>query len=249
MQGESTFCGTHLTVGAFTPEKADLLITAMRAGNQTASAARAVGITARTLQLWIKRGRQGRPPYAEFVERVDRARAEGEVRQVSLIANAASDDWRAATYLLDRRLRDEDPPAPLDTRELADRAAEMARNEAISALEALGEPVEHSMGAVERYATAVSAWRALEAQWEHLGRPGTAPGGATGTVPVAHPLVTQIAVARKEASTLGGLLGLDPLGRWKLARRISGQGRPAGAASAPDRVGVDPPRRRLRSVN
>jgi phage terminase small subunit len=200
------------------------------------------------LEVWIQRGRQGRPPYAEFVERVDRARAEAEVRQVSLIAGAAAEDWRAATYLLDRRIRTEDPVGPLDTRELANRAAEMARAEATSALEALGEPVEHSLGAIERYATAVAAWRSLEAHWEHLGRPGTAPGGATGTVPVAHPLLTQIAVARKEASQLGGLLGLDPLGRWKLARRISGQGRPAGAASAPDRVGVDPPRRRLRSV-
>jgi hypothetical protein len=99
---------------------------------------------------------------------------------------------------------------------------------------------------VSRYAAAVGVWASLEAQWEHTGRPAIAPGGATGSAPVPHPLLAQIALARREAATLGSLLGMDPMGRMKLSRHI-GAGRPPGAASAADRTG-GPPRRRLRAV-
>ena len=244
----SELCGNHLRRGLYSPERADRLILMLQAGNVAAVACRAAGLSERQFYVWIERGRRGEEPYREFADRVERARAEAEVRSVTQIANAATADWRAASYMLDKRLRDE-LPAPLDTTKLADRAADVAREEAVDALQALGEPIEISSGAVERYASAVALSASLEAQWEHLGRPGTAPGGATGTAPVPHPLISQISLARREAAQLGGLLGLDPLGRWKLARRVTGAGRPAGAASAADRADPGPPRRRLRAVD
>src|SRR5437660_537342 len=69
---------------------------------------------------------------------------------------------------------------------------------------------------------------------------------AVGSAQVPHPVVAQIALARREAAELATLLGLDPTGRLRLARHI-GAGRPPGAASAADRV-AGPPRRRLRAV-
>jgi P27 family predicted phage terminase small subunit len=124
-------------------------------------------------------------------------------------------------------------------------AARAAWQEAVATLAEIGEAPELSRGALDRYARAVGVWRQLERDWVKLGRPALALGGATGKVEVPHPLLGQIALARREAATLGGLLGLDPQGRRKLSRRV-GAGRPPGAASAPDRAA--PPRRVLRSV-
>jgi P27 family predicted phage terminase small subunit len=125
-------------------------------------------------------------------------------------------------------------------------AGRQAWREAVATLGELGEDAELSRGALDRYAFAVSAWRELERQWLEAGRPATSLGGSTGTVEVPHPLVAQLATARSHAAELGERLGLDPQARRKLSRR-AGAGRPAGAASAPDRAA--PPRRRLKAVS
>jgi P27 family predicted phage terminase small subunit len=126
------------------------------------------------------------------------------------------------------------------------RAARAAFREAVATLEAIGEDATLSRGAIERYALAVGAWRELERAWLDAGRPSTTLGGSTGSVEVPHPLVAQLAQARAHAAELGDRLGLDPQARRRLARR-TGAGRPAGAASAPDRAA--PPRRRLKAVS
>jgi hypothetical protein len=82
---------------------ADKLVVMLRAGNYVAVAANAAGISLRTLQVWLQRGRKGEDPYAALVERVDRARAEGEVRNVATIAKAATERWDAAAWLLERQ--------------------------------------------------------------------------------------------------------------------------------------------------
>lgn len=234
----------HGTQQAYTKERAGQLIAMLRAGTHAEVAARAVGISGRTLREWMRRGALGHEPYAELRAALERARAEGEVRQLASIATAASGDWRASAWLL-RRFGEEEAE-PFDVTPIAQAAGDRARAEAEATLAMLGEPVELSAGAVDRYVAAVTAWAAIEAQWEHAGRPATALGGATGTAQVPHPLLAQIAVARREASQLATLLGMDPLGRMKLSRHI-GAGRPPGAASAPDRA-AGPPRRRLRAV-
>jgi P27 family predicted phage terminase small subunit len=132
------------------------------------------------------------------------------------------------------------PPARLTP------AGRRAWREAEATLVELGEDPALSAGALDRYAFAVSAWRELEARWLEAGRPATALGGSTGTVEVPHPLVAQLATAREHAASLADRLGLDPQARRRLSRR-AGAGRPAGAASAPDRAA--PPRRRLKAVS
>ena len=241
-------CGLHLRggVSAFNQQRADRLVTMLRAGNTVVAACRAVGIADQTFRHWMRRGLRGDEPYASWRSRVDSARGEAEVRHVSQIAAAAAEDWRAATWMIDRRLAAIEEESQLDTRELAEEAAADARAEAIATLEAIGEPVELNQGAIERYAAAVGAWASVEAQWVHAGRPALTLGGATGSASVPHPLLAQIALARREAAQLASLLGMDPLGRLKLARHV-GPGRPPGAASAPDRA-AGPPRRRLRAV-
>lgn len=251
--GES-LCGPHLrrSHAAFSAERVDRLVALLQAGNTPTAATRAAGLSRRTYDSWMRLGAAGEEPYASFRARVETAHSEGEARQVTQIASASKDDWRAGAWLLDRRFGgdDDDSSEPLDVTAVATAAEAAARAEAEATLEAIGEVVSLSAGAVARYAAAVGAWAALEAQWKHAGRPGTALGGATGTAQVPHPLIAQIAVARREAAQLGAALGLDPLGRWKMQRR-TGAGRPAGAASAPDRsTPVEPgrPGRTLRAV-
>jgi P27 family predicted phage terminase small subunit len=125
-------------------------------------------------------------------------------------------------------------------------AGRAAWREAVATLGELGEDAELSVGAVERYAFAVSAWRELERQWLEAGRPATSLGGSTGTVEVPHPLVAQVERARLHAADMAERLGLDPQARRRLSRR-AGAGRPQGAASAADRAA--PPRRRLKAVS
>lgn len=244
--GES-YCRPHLrrSAAAYTPEIAAQLLVMLRAGNSIRASARASGLSDATVRNWISRGDAGEAPYAEFANDLRAARATAEVTNVARVAQAARDDWHAATWMLDRRLRDE--KEAFDTTEVAALAADRARSEAEATLAAIGEPVELSAGAIERYAAAVAAVASLQAHWEHEGRPVMTLGGATGSAEVPHPLPAQIALARREAAALGAQLGLDPLSRMKLARHI-GAGRPPGAASAADRA-AGPPRRRLRAVD
>jgi hypothetical protein len=64
----------------------------------------------RSARLRVARGRQGPPAehvqardFREFRERVGQARAEGEARNVAIIANA---DWKAAAWMLERQHAD-----------------------------------------------------------------------------------------------------------------------------------------------
>jgi hypothetical protein len=57
-----------------------------------------------TLHRWLRHGRtQTRGRYRKFLNAVEKARAEGESRDVALIAKAASTDWKAAAWRLERR--------------------------------------------------------------------------------------------------------------------------------------------------
>ena len=92
------------------------------------------------------------------------------------------------------------------------------------------------LDAEERYGAAVARRARIEREWEELGSPVTALGGATGRALVPHPLVRML----QEADTL-----CDRLART-LQRRAAA-GRPPGAVSAPDRAA--PPRVKLRKVS
>ena len=123
-----TKCAAHLgRVGAhtvLTPDVADKLVAMLKAGNYIGVTATAVGLNRATLNRWLARGRSDDPKDAEFKalrERIVQARAEGEARNVTIIATAAAKDWKAAAWLLERQyparwsrpvLRQAPEPAP-----------------------------------------------------------------------------------------------------------------------------------------
>lgn len=87
----------------------DRLATMLRAGNYVTVAARAVGVAPDRLAEWLERGASSDPDERSFVElreRLDRARADAEVRHVALVAAAAAENWQAAAWLLERQYPD-----------------------------------------------------------------------------------------------------------------------------------------------
>ena len=88
-------CATHLGTARkrtlLTRELADQLVVMLRAGNYLEVAARAVGVHRHTLADWRARGRSGAPgdeDFVELAERMEKALAEGEARNVAQIATA-----------------------------------------------------------------------------------------------------------------------------------------------------------------
>jgi hypothetical protein len=76
----------------------------IRAGNYLEVAATAAGIHRTTLYRWMHHGRdQKRGRYRKFLSQVEKAQAESESRDVALVAKAASEDWRAAAWRLERK--------------------------------------------------------------------------------------------------------------------------------------------------
>jgi transposase-like protein len=110
-------------------ETSRMILDVLRSGSYVETAARAAGISPRTFYDWWRRGRAngGDPadePYRAFRDACEKARAEGEARNVAIIASASRRSWKAAAWLLERqhperwgktsvRARDEAPPEPL----------------------------------------------------------------------------------------------------------------------------------------
>ena len=65
-------------------------------GHSKESACRRVGITNKTLWTWTKDDE-------ELREKVSQAVAKSEISLVNKVLNKATDDWKAAAYLLERR--------------------------------------------------------------------------------------------------------------------------------------------------
>jgi hypothetical protein len=84
------------------------------------------------------------------------------------------------------------------------RAAQRAR----AALDRQGHDTELMDELVNRYARFVDDAANLRAQWESLGSPGLAEGGATGSAQVAHPLLKQVQEAEKLAAQFGADCGI-----------------------------------------
>ena len=90
----------------FTPETVKTLLAGIRAGLPYHLAAEAAGISEATFYDW-QRGKFPRGAdkqlKSEFLEDLTRARGESARRLTTLISNAATDDWRAAAWILERR--------------------------------------------------------------------------------------------------------------------------------------------------
>jgi hypothetical protein len=111
-------CATHVRAAAgagavargapLTPELVDRIAGAVAAGSYLAVAVAAAGVARATFQAWWARGdparelEAGDEPYRQMRERVERSRAEGETRNIAMVANAARENWQAAAWILER---------------------------------------------------------------------------------------------------------------------------------------------------
>lgn len=106
-------CPTHAGAPVGRPSKlddrtAERILSILRAGGYAETAAQAAGIGKRTFQRWMERGHQDgadpdEEPYRRFRAAVEEARAIGESRNVALIAHAATENWQAAAWMLERQ--------------------------------------------------------------------------------------------------------------------------------------------------
>lgn len=87
-----------------TPEVYNQIIDAVANGNFRAPAAKASGISERTLRLWIKSGRESTSGlYHNFYMDLLKAENTAELKQVKLILDAAVNDPRHAQWWLERK--------------------------------------------------------------------------------------------------------------------------------------------------
>lgn len=88
----------------FTPEVIQCILDALRTGNNRTTAAKYAGICYRTLYYWIRAGKNPAADarFKEFRAQVKKAEAEAVVRNVALIQAAASTQWTAAAWWLER---------------------------------------------------------------------------------------------------------------------------------------------------
>lgn len=87
-------------------------------------------------------------------------------------------------------------------------AGKKAMQRARMALERQGHDPELMDELIDRYARFIDDAANLRKQWEAIGSPGLAAGGATGSAEVAHPLLKQIQEAEKLAAAAGAECGL-----------------------------------------
>ena len=85
-------------------EVVDRIINAVKAGNYIETAAAYAGISKPTLYAWMKKGNeQSKGIYRDFLNAIEKALAESEVRDVMIIGSAAKDNWQAAAWRLERK--------------------------------------------------------------------------------------------------------------------------------------------------
>lgn len=85
----------------------DNLARLLRAGNYVVVACQAAGISKQRFYDWLEFGDPAgtdpaHAPYREFRAEIEKARAEGEARNVAIVAQAAATNWQAAAWLLER---------------------------------------------------------------------------------------------------------------------------------------------------
>ena len=118
-------------------------------------------------------------------------------------------------------------------------AALLAEDEA---RDVLGDDFERFGAAVRRYVLQVDVAEYARLEWERLKRPmrDTFANGTSGV----HPLLKAYEQAEAQSARFAAELGLTPASAKRI-NPLRRPGRPAGAVSAPDRVGLPPPLLRL----
>lgn len=86
-----------------TPELTREISTYIRDGNSPTISATLVGISPSTYFNWMSKGSNQESRFMEFLESIERAKAQSIVNRLAHIARAAdSGNWRAAAWLLER---------------------------------------------------------------------------------------------------------------------------------------------------
>jgi hypothetical protein len=93
-----------------TPELQKQICGFVNAGAPIPHACEAAGVPWYTCKDWLKKGRAGRRPYAEFVEAIEEAKGKWVAGATMRITKASAEDWRAAAWLLERRVEEFRPP-------------------------------------------------------------------------------------------------------------------------------------------
>ena len=92
-----------------TPKLKKDFLDAIAAGSHYEPACAYVGISYTTFREWMQRGqgehktRKANQEYADFAEAVQYAEAKGEISAIAAIRGATKKEWRAASWLLERR--------------------------------------------------------------------------------------------------------------------------------------------------
>lgn len=87
----------------FTPKVREVLMEAVSKGATMSLACKSAGISIHTYTRWMRQGREGKKPYAQFVVDIEKAqgdRAQRWLEQIELAAYRGS--WQAAAWLLER---------------------------------------------------------------------------------------------------------------------------------------------------
>ena len=114
-----------------TAETQSTICNAVEAGTPLKYAATYAGVGASTIHRWMQQADAPDPDarYVEFREAVQRAQARSVTRLVAIITRAADNDWRAASWLLERRA----PEYFITAEKAADLEAARARAEVAKA--------------------------------------------------------------------------------------------------------------------
>lgn len=90
----------------FSEPRIHAILAGLQQGNTRRASAEAAGVSSRTLQRWLQRGRDSKTgKYVELLRRVEAAECKAETAMVKSIVQAASEgDWRAAAWWLERRV-------------------------------------------------------------------------------------------------------------------------------------------------
>lgn len=82
------------------------LVDLVRRGNFLQVACKACGVLPSQLHKWLERGHAGEEPYRQLGLRLNAAQAEAEIVLVESLNEAASRDWKAAAWKLERKYPD-----------------------------------------------------------------------------------------------------------------------------------------------
>lgn len=80
------------------------IVKAIRAGAYIETAAQLNGVSKQTLYTWMKKGNEAKSgKYREFLDAIQKALAEAEMRDIFIIGKAAEQNWKAAAWRLERK--------------------------------------------------------------------------------------------------------------------------------------------------